>query len=148
MGGRLGAGFAQRLMPPVSNDTLLRVVRRRALPRTEPLTVVGIDNVLDPPLFVLAFSEADEEQIESPSDGIMVRVEGHDDALQLSGWYGTQRLRHQHVPLTFDLEDRVQLGDGVRRFVLGQQRHHDAGNEMREQLGLDVEHVAVTLARH
>ncbi len=44
LGGRPGAGFAQRLMLPVSNDTLLRVVRRRAQPRTEPLTVVGIDD--------------------------------------------------------------------------------------------------------
>ncbi len=44
MGGRPGAGFAQRLMLPVSNDTLLRVARRRALPRTEPLTVIGIDD--------------------------------------------------------------------------------------------------------
>jgi transposase len=44
MGGRPGAGFAQRLMLPVSNDTLLRVVRRRALPRTGPLTVIGIDD--------------------------------------------------------------------------------------------------------
>ncbi len=44
MGGRPGAGFAQRLMLPVSNDTLLRVVRRRALPRQEPLSVVGIDD--------------------------------------------------------------------------------------------------------
>jgi transposase len=31
-------------MLPVSNDTVLRVVRRRALPRTEPLTVVGVDD--------------------------------------------------------------------------------------------------------
>jgi transposase len=44
MGGRPGAGFAQRLMLPVSNDTLLRVVRRRALPRTEKLAVIGIDD--------------------------------------------------------------------------------------------------------
>ncbi len=44
MGGRPGASFAQRLMLPVSNDTLLRVVRRRALPRQEPLSVVGIDD--------------------------------------------------------------------------------------------------------
>ena len=44
MGGRPGAGFAQRLMLPVSNDTLLRVVRRRALPQTGPLTVIGIDD--------------------------------------------------------------------------------------------------------
>ena len=44
MGGRPGAVFAQRLMLPVSNDTLLRVVRRRTLPRTEPLTVIGIDD--------------------------------------------------------------------------------------------------------
>ena len=44
LGGRPGAGFAQRLMLPVSNDTLLRIVRRRALPRTEPLAVVGIDD--------------------------------------------------------------------------------------------------------
>jgi len=44
LGGRPGAGFAKRLMLPVSNDTLLRVVRRRARPRTEALTVVGIDD--------------------------------------------------------------------------------------------------------
>lgn len=44
LGGRPGAGFAQRLMLPVSNETLLRIVRRRALPRTEPLTVIGSDD--------------------------------------------------------------------------------------------------------
>ena len=44
MGGRPGAGFAQRLMLPVSNDTLLRVVRRRATPRSEDLAVIGIDD--------------------------------------------------------------------------------------------------------
>jgi transposase len=44
MGGRPGAGFAQRLMLPVSNDTLLRVVRRRASPRTDPLAVIGVDD--------------------------------------------------------------------------------------------------------
>jgi len=44
LGGRPGAGFAQRLMLPVSNDTLLRVVRRRALPQTEKLSVIGIDD--------------------------------------------------------------------------------------------------------
>ena len=31
-------------MLPVSNDTVLRVVRRRARPRTEPLAVVGVDD--------------------------------------------------------------------------------------------------------
>jgi hypothetical protein len=30
LGGRPAASFAQRLMLPVSNDTFLRVVRRRA----------------------------------------------------------------------------------------------------------------------
>ena len=44
LGGRPAASFAKRLMLPVSNDTLLRVVRRRCRPRTEPLTVVGIDD--------------------------------------------------------------------------------------------------------
>lgn len=44
LGGRPGAVFAARLMLPVSNDTLLRVVRRRAHSRTEPLTVVGVDD--------------------------------------------------------------------------------------------------------
>jgi len=44
LGGRPGAAFAARLLLPVSNDTLLRVVRRRAHPRTEPLTVVGVDD--------------------------------------------------------------------------------------------------------
>jgi transposase len=44
LGGRPAASFAKRLMLPVSNDTLLRVVRRRALPRVDPLNVVGVDD--------------------------------------------------------------------------------------------------------
>ena len=44
LGGRPAASFAKRLMLPVSNDTLLRIVRRRTCPRTEPLTVAGIDD--------------------------------------------------------------------------------------------------------
>ena len=44
LGGRPAASFAKRLMLPVSNDTLLRVVRRRTNPRTDPLYVVGIDD--------------------------------------------------------------------------------------------------------
>src|SRR5271156_5681310 len=44
LGGRPAASFAKRLMLPVSNDTLLRVVRRRTAPRTDPLTVIGIDD--------------------------------------------------------------------------------------------------------
>ena len=44
LGGRPGASFARRLMLPVSNDTLLRVVRRRGSPRFVPPTVVGIDD--------------------------------------------------------------------------------------------------------
>lgn len=44
LGGRPAAGFAKQLMLPVSNDTLLRVVRRRAKMPTEPLAIVGIDD--------------------------------------------------------------------------------------------------------
>jgi transposase len=44
LGGRPAASFAKRLMLPVSNDTLLRVVRRRTAPRADPLTVVGVDD--------------------------------------------------------------------------------------------------------
>jgi transposase len=44
LGGRPAASFAKRLMLPVSNDTLLRVVRRRTCPRSEPLVVAGIDD--------------------------------------------------------------------------------------------------------
>jgi transposase len=44
LGGRPAASFAKRLMLPVSNDTLLRVVRRRTCPRVEPLAVAGIDD--------------------------------------------------------------------------------------------------------
>ena len=36
LGGRPGASFAKRLMLPVSNDTLLRVVRRRSYRPAEP----------------------------------------------------------------------------------------------------------------
>ena len=44
LGGRPAASFARRLMLPVSNDTLLRVVRRRGSPSIAPPTVVGIDD--------------------------------------------------------------------------------------------------------
>lgn len=44
LGGRPAASFARRLMLPVSNDTLLRVVRRRGTPGFVPPTVVGIDD--------------------------------------------------------------------------------------------------------
>jgi transposase len=44
LGGRPGQSFARRLLLPVSNDTLLRVVRRRAArPASEP-RVIGIDD--------------------------------------------------------------------------------------------------------
>ena len=44
LGGRPGARFANRLMAPVSNDTLLRSVRRRGRPGFAPPRVVGIDD--------------------------------------------------------------------------------------------------------
>jgi transposase len=45
LGGRPAAGLARRPMLPVSRDTLLRVVRRRAsTPGTEAVRVVGIDD--------------------------------------------------------------------------------------------------------
>jgi hypothetical protein len=44
LGGRPAASFAHRLMLPVSNDTLLRVVRRRGCPAFTPPTVIGIDD--------------------------------------------------------------------------------------------------------
>ena len=44
LGGRPGQIFAQRLLLPVSNDTLLRVVRRRAVEPTAEPRVVGIDD--------------------------------------------------------------------------------------------------------
>jgi hypothetical protein len=44
LGGRSAATFAKRLMLPVSNDTLLRVVRRRTRLPSDPLRVVRIDD--------------------------------------------------------------------------------------------------------
>src|SRR3954451_4497841 len=44
LGGRPAANFAPRLMLPVSNDTLLRIVRRPGCPRFVPPTVIGIDD--------------------------------------------------------------------------------------------------------
>jgi transposase len=44
LGGRPAASFARRLMVPVSNDTLLRVIRRRCRSHSGPLTVIGIDD--------------------------------------------------------------------------------------------------------
>jgi hypothetical protein len=38
------AGFKKRLMLPVSNDTLLRVVRRRSRVPSDPVKVIGIDD--------------------------------------------------------------------------------------------------------
>jgi hypothetical protein len=42
--GRPAAAFASRLMVPVSNDTLFRVVRRRVADQDNELTVIGIDD--------------------------------------------------------------------------------------------------------
>jgi transposase len=44
LGGRPGQSFAQRLLLPVSNDTLLRVVRRRAVQPLKEPRVIGIDD--------------------------------------------------------------------------------------------------------
>jgi transposase len=44
LGGRPAARFARRLMTPVSNDTLLRTVRRRGRPGFTPPHVIGIDD--------------------------------------------------------------------------------------------------------
>ncbi len=44
LGGRPAATIARRLMVPISNDILLRVVRRRGTPRFVPSTVIGIDD--------------------------------------------------------------------------------------------------------
>ncbi len=45
LGGRPAAAFALRLMMPISNDTLLRVVRRRSVQTgASELTVIGIDD--------------------------------------------------------------------------------------------------------
>ena len=44
LGGRPAASFARRLMVPVSNDTQLRVVRRRCRLPSNRLNVIGIDD--------------------------------------------------------------------------------------------------------
>lgn len=44
LGGRPAVSLAKRLLLPVSNDTLLRVVRRRGCPPVPPPTVIGIDD--------------------------------------------------------------------------------------------------------
>ena len=44
LGGRPAAALAQRLMLPVSNDTLLRAVRRRGKAPLTPPDVIGIDD--------------------------------------------------------------------------------------------------------
>jgi transposase len=44
LGGRPGQSFARRLLLPVSNDTLLRVVRRRAVQPPKEPRVVGVDD--------------------------------------------------------------------------------------------------------
>jgi transposase len=44
LGGRPATGLARRLMLPVSRDTLLRVVRRRATEVTTDVRVLGIDD--------------------------------------------------------------------------------------------------------
>ena len=44
LGGRPAASFARRLMGPVSNNTLPRVVRRRCRLPSNRLTVISIDD--------------------------------------------------------------------------------------------------------
>ena len=44
LGRRPAASFARRLMLPVSNDTLLRAVRRHGSPNFAPPSVIGIDD--------------------------------------------------------------------------------------------------------
>ncbi len=44
LGGRPAASFATRLMLPLSNDTLLRLVRRRGAPSFAPPRAIGIDD--------------------------------------------------------------------------------------------------------
>jgi transposase len=44
LGGRPAASFARRVMVPVSNDTLLRVVRRRAREPADRLAFIGLDD--------------------------------------------------------------------------------------------------------
>ena len=44
LGGRPAASFARRLMLPVSNDTLLWTIRRRAVRPAQVPTVIGIDD--------------------------------------------------------------------------------------------------------
>jgi len=44
LGGMPAASMARRLMLPVSKDTLLRLVRRRARVPSEPVNVIGIDD--------------------------------------------------------------------------------------------------------
>ena len=44
LGGRPAASFARRLMLPMSNDTLLRLVRRCGCPPFAAPSVIGIDN--------------------------------------------------------------------------------------------------------
>ncbi len=44
LGERPAATIARRLMVQVSNDTLLRIVRRRGIPRIDPPTVIGFDD--------------------------------------------------------------------------------------------------------
>ncbi len=44
LGGRPGPSFARRLSIPVSNDTLLRAVRRRGAPSFAPPVIIGIDD--------------------------------------------------------------------------------------------------------
>src|SRR5271157_5774772 len=44
LGGRPAASFARRLSIPVSNDTLLRAVRRRGAPSFAPPMIIGIDD--------------------------------------------------------------------------------------------------------
>ena len=44
LGGRPAASFARRLSMPVSNDTLLRAVRRHGSPSFPPPAIIGIDD--------------------------------------------------------------------------------------------------------
>lgn len=71
LGGRPAAAFANRLMMPVSNDTLLRVLQ---LPRGKKVNAVMMDTIGEArELFAMRFSEVRLDQI-APKFPVSVSV--------------------------------------------------------------------------
>lgn len=101
LGGRPAAGFAKRLMVPVSNDTLLRVVRRRAEMPTNTLTLasmIGLSGAITGTGGSYAIWSGGGSSVRCPTARLR---------LSLHGWPAIPRSRSSHATVVAGMERRL-----------------------------------------